>query len=258
MRAATSVGLADRLERDEEHAIRVPIGGVRGDLQGQSRLTGAAGPGQGHEPVRLEERGGLGELALPPDERGELGRQVVRPRVERAERRELHPQAVGDDLAQRLRLAEVLQPMPAEAEQRDAGPEVGGDERANRVGDDDLAAVGRRGDPRRAMDVQPHQARRRFGRLAGVEAHAHVDLDARRPRLRGERTLCLDGRHDGLDRAVEHDEERVALGRLLASAVGDEGRAEQLRLALQDRACTPRCRATRAAAWSPRCPRTGR
>ena len=227
--------LAHGLERDEEHAVRVAIGCVRGDLQGEPGLPGAAGPGQRHEAVGGQELPGFGELALPPDERRELRREVVRPGIERGQRREIHPQPVGDDLAERLRLPEVLQPVASETVQRDPAGETRGDERADRVRDDHLAAVRCCRDPGRAVDVQAHEARRRFRRLAGVEAHPNVDLDTFWPRLGGEGPLPLHGGHDRLDRAVEDDEERVALGRLLASAVVGEGCPQECRLSLEDR-----------------------
>ena len=61
------------------------------------------GPGQGQQAGRREQRGGLGQLRLAADEARELGRQVVRPAIERADRRELGPEAVDDELAEPLR-----------------------------------------------------------------------------------------------------------------------------------------------------------
>ena len=149
---------ADRLERHEEHAVGEVLRGVRRDLERQAGLAGPARAGQRDEPVGSEEPARLLELALAADERRQLGREVVRAGVEGAQRREIEAQPVRDDLAQRLRLAQVLEPVVAEAAKRDSLGQVDRDERANRVGHHDLAAVGRRRDPRRAVDVEPDQA----------------------------------------------------------------------------------------------------
>src|SRR5262245_33283332 len=48
-------------------------------------------------------------------------------------------------------------------------------------------------------------------RLAGVQAHAHLDLHALRPLVRGEVALCVERCGDGVLRGVERDEEGIAL-----------------------------------------------
>ena len=67
-----------------------------------------------------EQLGGLVELGVAPDERRQLGRQVVRPGIERPQRREVGRQPVGDDLEDPHRRAQVLEPVLAEVAQRDA------------------------------------------------------------------------------------------------------------------------------------------
>jgi hypothetical protein len=231
--------LAHRLERDEKDAVRKVVRGVRGDLERQARLARATGSGQGHQPVLAKQPGCLRELALAPDERGQLRRQVVRAGIDRAQRRELQPEALGHHLGQRLRLAQVLEPVAPQAAQRDLGSEIRRCQRPNRVGDHDLAAVRRGRDPRRAIDVQPDEPGRGAGGLPGVQAHAHAHLDAVRPRLGGERALRIDRREHRVLGVVEKHEERVALGALLAAAVAREGRPEQGRVALEDRRVRP-------------------
>jgi hypothetical protein len=63
------------------------VGGVGGGLRGQPRLAAAARAGQRHQPRAGEQRPHGGELRVPAHEAGELDRQVVPHRVERAQRR---------------------------------------------------------------------------------------------------------------------------------------------------------------------------
>ena len=67
-----------------------------------------------------------------------------------------------------------------------------------RLGQEDLAAVTGRADPRGPVDVGPDVLAIRIERaVAGVEAHPDADRDAVRPRLRGETPLGVDRRRDG-------------------------------------------------------------
>ena len=54
---------------------------------------------------------------------------------------------------------DTVDPVAPETVQGDPTGETRRDERPDRVRDDDLAAVGRRRDPRCAVDVQAHEAR---------------------------------------------------------------------------------------------------
>ena len=67
-------------------------------------------------------------------------------------------------------------------------------------------------DPRGAMHIHADVARPLDERLARVERHSHADLHASRPPLGGDRPLRLDVHSEGVDRARERDEERIALG----------------------------------------------
>ena len=109
-------------------------------------------------PVRVSSRvvgeqgARLLELPLAPDERRQLGRQVVGTRVERPDRREVGRQAVDGELGDPLR-PQVLQPVRAERPEREARRQPSVDERRRRLGQQDLAAVAGRPDPRGAVDV---------------------------------------------------------------------------------------------------------
>jgi hypothetical protein len=104
-------------------------------------------------------------------------------------------------------VAEIVQPVRA-------GEVVG------RLGDDDLPAVARSGDPCRSVDVDPDIALVGDDRLAGMEADPHPD----RPGL--ERLLTVRRRRERVFRAGERHEEGIALGVDLDTVVAGERFAE--------------------------------
>ena len=79
----------DRLQRDEPDPVGEVVGGGRRNLQGQPRLADAARPGERQQARPAQEPERLLELVASSDERRQLGRQIVRPGVDRMERREL-------------------------------------------------------------------------------------------------------------------------------------------------------------------------
>jgi hypothetical protein len=79
------------------------------------------------------------------------------------------------------------------------------DEVARRVREEHLAAVGRGGDPCSLHDVETDVSLGDPVRLAGVQAHPDAN------RLAVERALCIRRSGNGIRRAPERDEERVAL-----------------------------------------------
>src|SRR3954452_20360519 len=113
------------------------------DLQTQARLAAAARSRQRHESLRVAQHGRqLRELVLPADERIRRDRKIRR--VEALQRWEV---AVAE-LVDALRRNQVLQPVPAEA------PEAGtADKVTRRPRDENLSAVARRSDTRRAGHV---------------------------------------------------------------------------------------------------------
>ena len=101
------------------------------------------------------------------------------------------------------------------------------EQRLGRLGDEDLPAVPGRPDPRSPMDGEAGVAPVGGHGLARVQAHANPDLNSLRPVVRHERALTLDRSEEGVARARERDEERVALRVDLVSAVSVERLAEQ-------------------------------
>ncbi|HXN60230.1 MAG TPA: hypothetical protein VN886_07215 [Acidimicrobiales bacterium] len=73
----------DTGQLDEPGAVRVAGDGLRRRLQGQSGLANATDAAQRHEARSGERLDHLGELLLPPDERGRLGWEIPGKAVER-------------------------------------------------------------------------------------------------------------------------------------------------------------------------------
>src|SRR6185437_6966606 len=92
-------------------------------------------------------------------------------------------------------------------------------ERLRRVRDEDLAAVPGRGDPGGPVDRHPDRVAALDSDVAGVEAHPDTYPGPVRPRLALERSLAVDGRRDRVARALEHDEEAVALSPTLIATM---------------------------------------
>ncbi len=201
-------GVGKAGERHPEDAVALRADELGRDLEREPRLAGAARPRECDETLAVgEQRDELLDLALTAGERARRERQVGG--VERAKGREV-PVA---ELEQTLRMDEILQPMLAEI----ANGCVCIEEPSRRLGEDDLASVGRRCDASSAVDVHAHVALVRHERLAGVEA----DADADRPGCEAF-SRFLGGAH-GLDRSRERDEERVSLRVDLDAVMSCEG-----------------------------------
>ena len=159
----------------------------------------------------------------------QLGREIVRQRrvAQRAQRRELGPQARRVQLEDLLRAPQVLQPVHAQIRQRRARRQRVADQRGRRLRHQHLAPVRDRGHPGGAMDIQAHQAGGRLRRLTGMHAHPHPDLLPAGP------GMCLDGllhlhhRRHARPRRGEHGEERVSLGVRFPAAVSGQSRPDQ-------------------------------
>ena len=88
------LGVGERRERHPEDAVRERPDELRGDLEREPRLPGAARAGHGDEPRPVrEQRESLSELSLPPDERAPTIGQVRR--VQRPQRREVARRRAG-------------------------------------------------------------------------------------------------------------------------------------------------------------------
>ena len=131
-------------------------------------------------------------------------------------------------------MLDVLQVLLPEVDDRDAFREVVAEQRASRLGEQDLAAVARRADARRADDVEPEIPLFADRRLARVQAHPHAHLLPSRPLVGRERALGGDRPGDGVPCAREGVEERVALGVDLGSTLVAEALAEQLPVVADD------------------------
>lgn len=97
--------------------------------------------------------------------------------------------------------------MRPEVTERDLGRERVLDEARRRRRQQDLPTVGDRRDPCRPVDLVADEARGGLGGLAGVDAHAHAQQLARRPRVAGECPLDLEGRGEAGARGREGREE---------------------------------------------------
>jgi hypothetical protein len=101
------------------------------------------------------------------------------------------------------------------------------DERLRGLGDEDLAAAGGGADPGRAVDGQARIGALDGCRLARVNAYPNPDGHPGRPLVAGQRPLHRQRAQNGLLRAPERDEERVALRVDLVASVAGDGRADQ-------------------------------
>ncbi len=202
-----------RRELDEPDAVGVVVDDLGADLQRQSRLADAAGAGQRQQPRRREESADLGELALAPDERGDLERQVVRRGLQRAQRREVPAQLRMHELVDALRIGEAAQAHGADVAQRDAVRQAVADELGRRLRDQHLPAVGGGHDPRGAVDRRAVPVVVAVLRGADVQAAAHLQRDAVLVPEAGERALQRDRRLERVDRIGEDRVDAVA-GRL--------------------------------------------
>jgi hypothetical protein len=108
------------------------------------------------------------------------------------------------------------------------------DQDSRRLRDQDLAAVGDRGQPGGAMDIQTHQAGLRLGRRTGVDTHPHPDVLGGGPGVALDGPLHLHRRRHALPRRGEHGEERVALGVHFLAVVSGQARPDERVMIGQD------------------------
>jgi hypothetical protein len=221
------VGIADRGEVHEPHAVGV-LGAVRGGgLDGEAGLAGARRAGDGHQPAGTDQPGQFGLLGRPADERGRLRRQVVRRLRDRTRAREVPRQSRPDELEKPFPAVEATQPVQAEVEQpgavdQRAGP-FGGRRRAQH-----LAAVRGRRDPGGAVHLGGGVLA--AARAGGSGVQAHPDQRAgpgRGPGVAGQRPLRRAARGQGGAGVRERDEHRVAFGEQRGTAGGAQGTPQQ-------------------------------
>ena len=92
-------------------------------------------------------------------------------------------------------------------------------QRAGRFGDEDLTAVGGAGDPGGSMDLEPQILIADQRCLAGVQTNPHPHLPAVGPPIIRQRLLDCGRAGAGIERAVEDDKERIALGTELVAVI---------------------------------------
>ena len=68
--------ILQRRQLDHPHPVRVDLTPRLAHRGRQARLAGTPGTGEGHQPSVVEHRADGRHLRLPPDERGEPGREV--------------------------------------------------------------------------------------------------------------------------------------------------------------------------------------
>ena len=210
-RALDESGIAECLQRNPEDPVWELLDRLGRELERQPGLAASAGARERDQAMLANELTRLLELALPPDERIRLDREV-RP-IEGLERRKIRV----PELVETLRGGEVLEAMVAEVEEVRCGVE----QLPRRLREENLPAVARAHDPRRTVHVGTDVALVRDDRLTGVDA----DPDSHGTSL--ERGLTVSSGGDRIARPRERDEECVPLGVHLDPAVPREGLAQQ-------------------------------
>ena len=130
---------------------------------------------------------------------------------ERGGRSELRLEPFARDLEQALRPRDVLEPVLAEIEQLHVQELAVLDDPGGRVGEQDLASVRGRADPRRAVDADADVAVVMQLRLGGVDTYPHAKTCSFGPVRGSDRTLGVDRGRNGIAGLLERGEERVAL-----------------------------------------------
>src|SRR5262245_50060065 len=141
--------------------------------------------------------------------------------------RKITRQALDLELEDPLRPIDVLEPKLAQIAQADVRREVVLDKLAGRVREQHLSAMPGPADAGRTVDAETDVTALGGDGLARVDSHSHTELHSLGPPVPGERALRCDRRGDRIARAAEGDEERIALGVDLLTAVRLEGLAQE-------------------------------
>ena len=214
----------DRRERHEVDAVGELIHHVGGDLQAEARLAGAARAGERQQPRSGQQLPGLTHLVVTADKARQLRRQVIRCRLEGPERRKFAWQPVDQELEESFCASEIFEAMKPEILEGQGGWIH---KRARRFRHEHLAAVRGAGDSRGAMHVEAEVFVPDERGLAGVQPDTYSHLAAVRPGVLRQGLLRLRRAAAGIERAAEHDEERVAFGAQLIPAMRGHSVAKQ-------------------------------
>jgi hypothetical protein len=233
-RARHEVGRGDRRELDEEDSVGVVRECPTGNLEAEPRLPGPSRTCERQEPAAGQELLDLLDLAVPAQEARHAGRQVVRNRIQRRDRRKRGLQPRDHELPQSFRAIQVPEPMLPEVTQLDAFRQAILDQHPGRIGEEHLPAMADAGDAAGPMHMEADISVRADAGLAGVETHADPHRDVGRPWLGGEPALRGRGGGHRPGSGGEGDEERVPLGADLHAVLGGEGRPQDLLVASED------------------------
>ena len=226
-------GVLDRGELHEEHAVGIAVAELRGDAYRESRLPGPTRTGERDQSRALEKFRDHSHLLLAADETGDLGGKVRR-NLERSRLGKVARQALDLEVAQVLRMREVLQPVAAEIAKSNAARKIVLHEGARGAGEDHLPAVRRRRDARRRVDVDAEVVVASEHALAGVQTHPHPEGSPVAPRVLREAVLSGGRGAHGRGRTRKHREERVALRADLDAVAPRDRGAEDLRVVVLD------------------------
>ena len=166
------LGVGERRERDEEHALRELLDELGRGLEREPGLARAARPGQRQQahvlaPEPLDDRGQL-PRSRPISGVGWTGRFVGRFSSVRSGGNSLRSPSITSCESRCGRSRSLSRCSPRSRSATPVG-ELGLDQLARRLRDQHLPAVAGRADPRRARDVEADVAGRAEQRLAGVD-----------------------------------------------------------------------------------------
>ena len=208
-----------RRQLDQPHAIGVLVQHLGTDLQRQAALADAAHAQKSQEPRLAEQPPHLGELTLAPDEAVELLRQVVRRRLQRAQRRESRAQLRVLELKHLFGPGQIAQPHPAQVDERRALRQAALDAFGQCFRQQRLPAMRRAHDSRGAV----HRGAEEVTVARLDQAHVQTAANAQRHAVAAiavsQAALQLQGgRHRG-GGIVEHGVDAVARGLDQAAAL---------------------------------------
>jgi len=177
--------------------------------------------------VEAEQLLGLTDLVVPSHEAGQLDREIVGGRLERAQGREVIAEPLDPQLEQVLGAGQVLETMAPHIHQGEAGREPVLDQCHGRLRQQDLVPVGGARHPGGSVDVEAEIVVADQGGLPGMHAHSNPHARSLRPGVRVDRPLGTGRPGAGGDGAGKDDEERVSLGVDLSALVRLERLSQQ-------------------------------
>jgi hypothetical protein len=201
-------------ERYEEDPVGKVVDDLRGQLKSETRLAGAARPGEGEQANVSSHQQQQRVLHFPvaADEQRRLNGQVRRAILECPWRREVRAHSLDEQLMETLGLAQILQAMIAEIPETRTAEILVRDELVDRLGDEHLPAVRRRGDSRSSMHRDSHIFPADEKSLARVETHADMDLRSLPPLCTRDPALAVSRGGEGVGGASKRNKEGVAFG----------------------------------------------